>query len=129
VVVDVNGKDLTDILTTAHLDKLGQKVAKGTAQDVVRHTRPQITAMIKQAEELLPQKSLQGERGDLVATAIAAMEQSQNRELQRLMALAQVNPNIRQDEIDHIVATTAALKHHMEKAEWRLDSLRVAITV
>lgn len=129
VVVDANGKDLTDILTTAHFDKLWQKVAKGTAQDVVRHTRPQITAMIKQAQELLPAKSRNGEHGDLVASAIASMEQTQNRELQRLTALAQVNPNIRQDEIDHIVGTTAALKHYMEKAEWRLDSLRVAITV
>ena len=50
-------------------------------------------------------------------------------ERERLEALARVNPNIRQDEIDHFNATTDTLRHHLEKAEWRLDSLRVAVTV
>ena len=36
---------------------------------------------------------------------------------------------VRQAEIDHVVDTTAALDEYLRKAEWRLDALRVAITV
>jgi len=129
LVVDAGGNDLTRVLSAEHFDKLGQKVAKGTAQDVVRHTRGQIVEMIQQAEQLLSATGGPGGGGDLVGAAIAAMMQTRQRELERLQALAEINPNIRQDEIDHIVATTAQLRNHMEKAEWRLDSLRVAITV
>lgn len=129
LVVDASGNDLTRVLSVEHFDKLGQKVAKGTAQDVIRHTRGQIVDMIQQAEQLLSATSAPGSDEDVVGAAIAAMMQSRQRELERLQALAEVNPNIRQDEVDHIVATTAQLKNHMEKAEWRLDSLRVAVTV
>jgi ATP-dependent helicase HepA len=129
IVVDATDKDLSAVLTTEHFDKLGRKLAKATAHDVVRHARPQITDMVRRAEALAMGKSRgEGEQG-ILDTAIAAMEQQQQQELQRLVALARVNPNIRQDEINHIIETTAALKGYMSTAEWRLDALRVAISV
>ena len=127
VVVDGSGKDLGALLTAAHFDRLGQKVPRGTAQDVVRHTREQIAALIRHAEQRLAEGLRQGD--DPVKTAISAMAAARRAELERLKALARVNPNVRQDEIDHLETTTDALRHHMEKAEWRLDSLRVAVTV
>ena len=129
VVVDASGKDLGGVLTAAHFDKLGQKVPRGTAQDVVRHTRDQIAAMVRHAEQRLA-PSLEGVNGGApVSAAIHAMTRVRQGERERLEALARVNPNIRQDEIDHFNATTDTLRHHLEKAEWRLDSLRVAVTV
>jgi ATP-dependent helicase HepA len=128
VVVDVNGKDLSAILATEHFDRLGQKIAKPTAEAIVRHARPQITAMIKRAEELALAKNHNAEQGDLIANAIVAMEKRLGYEHQRLVALSRINPNIRQDEIDAINNTMSALKTAMQRAEWRMDSLRVAIT-
>src|SRR5690606_6327921 len=126
VVVDANGKDLSRVISAEHFDKLGQKVAKSAAQDVVRHARPQLTAMVQLAEVL----ASNAEKTDgPVATAVAAMERSQAAALERLTELARVNPNIRQDEIDYIAQTTEALRAAMARAEWRLDALRVAITV
>ncbi|MCK9563267.1 MAG: RNA polymerase-associated protein RapA [Bacteroidales bacterium] len=126
LVVDEQGRDLSAVLGEAHLDRLGQKVAKGVAQDVVRHTRTRIGAMIRAVEQVL---EAGGSDGDPVAQAIAAMTAAQGRELERLRALARVNPAVRQAEIDHVVATTEALDGYLRKAEWRLDALRVAVTV
>jgi len=129
IVVDATGKDLTNVLTSEHLDRLGQKIAKGTARDVVRHTRDQIAAMIKQAEQHVAQKADALDGGEPIASAVARMEKYQRGEQERLQSLAKVNPNIRQDEIDYVTETTKALQQALSKAEWRLDSLRVAITV
>ncbi|WIO75449.1 RNA polymerase-associated protein RapA [Porticoccaceae bacterium LTM1] len=124
VVVESNGKDLSAVLTPQHYQKLAQGVAKGTAQELVRHARPQITALIDKAETIASSQQ-QG----LIDAAIAKMEQSQGVELQRLKSLAKVNPNIRQDEIDYLEETRDQLQKYLEGAELRLDSLRVAITV
>lgn len=124
VVVDEQGRDLSAVLNEAHLDRLGKKVAKGVAQDIVRHTRGRITAMIRAADQVLAVG-----RHEPVAQALATMRSTQERELARLKSLARVNPAVRQAEIDHVVDTTAALDEYLRKAEWRLDALRVAITV
>ena len=126
LVVDEQGRDLSAVLSEAHLDRLGQKVAKGVAQDVVRHTRTRIATMIRAVQQLLETDT---GAADPVAQAVAVMRATQGRELERLQALARVNPAVRQAEIDHLVATTEALDDYLRKAEWRLDALRVAITV
>ena len=61
--------------------------------------------------------------------AIAAMRARQQGEYDRLQSLAQVNPNIRQREIEHIATTTEALAEAMARAEWRLDAIRLALTI
>ena len=124
VVVEANGRDLSSALTAQHFSKLGKKVAIGTAQELVRHARPQITQLISRAESLA-----QAQQDDLVAKAIDKMQRQQTQELQRLQSLAQVNPNIRQQEIDYIADTSEQLELYLAAAELRLDSLRVAVTV
>ncbi|MGS2723312.1 RNA polymerase-associated protein RapA [Porticoccus sp. GXU_MW_L64] len=124
VVVDSNGRDLSAVLTPEHLQRLGKKVAIATAQELVRQVRPQINELIEQAQTLAGKQ-----QGGLVAAALEKMQRQQNQELQRLQALAEANPNIRQEEIGHIRDTSEQLCTYLEAAELRLDSLRVAITV
>lgn len=59
--------------------------------------------------------------------AVVDMQRQQRRELERLQALAQVNPNIRREEIDHIEATTRDLEAHLNSARIKLEALRVAV--
>ncbi|KKK75479.1 hypothetical protein LCGC14_2873300, partial [marine sediment metagenome] len=86
IVVDSNNTDLSKVLTPAHLDKLGQKVRKRNAQDLIRHARPQITAMISRAETLADQQ-----KEGVIEQAAGKMQTEQVAELQRLTALAAVN--------------------------------------
>ena len=99
IVVDSKQHDLSNILTEKHFKKLGKRVRRHRAQDFVRHTRAQIIAMIEQAEQLAAKHEK-----SIVDNASKQMQSLQQSELQRLRALAEVNPNIRQEEIDQLVA-------------------------
>ena len=124
VVVDVQGNDLTAVLAPEHLDKLGQKIDLVTAQKLVKHATGPLATLLDRCDALIDG----GEGEDLFAAARQRMEESQRRDLQRLQALAEVNPNIRQEELDHVVATTESLREALAHASWRLDAVRVAIT-
>ena len=122
VVVDSKLNDLSEILRERHFNKLGQKVRRHTAQDFVRHTRGQIVTMIERAEQL----AARHERS-IVDAAAMQMQNLQQSELKRLQNLAEVNPNIRQEEIDHLLEQSNKLQHFLDSASSSLDALRVAI--
>ena len=122
IVVDSNNTDLSSVLMPAMLDKLGQKVPRRSAQDLVRHARPQISAMIARAEQLAEPK-----KDQLIAEAAGKMQTEQLAELQRLKALAAVNPNIRPQEVAHLQDTAVSSQRYLQHAQLKLDAIRVAL--
>jgi len=122
VVVDSKNNDLSNILTAKHFNKLGKKARRHTAQDFVRQTRPQIMSMIKQATQLAGEQE-----GAIIEAASDQMQALQHSEIRRMQALALVNPNIRQEEIDHLMAETDELQDHLSAATVKLEALRVAV--
>ena len=122
VVVDAKHNDLSNILTEKHFNKLGQRARRHTAQDFVRQTRPQIMSMIKHAEQLAGKH-----QGPIIEMASSEMQKLQQSELRRMQALAEVNPNIRQEEIEHLMAETDELQDHLSAATIKLEALRVAV--
>lgn len=124
VVVDSNGNDLSQILTPAHLQKLGQKVAKRSAQDLVRHARQPILQMVEKAEQLAA-----AQRAPLLAAASESMTAEFASEQERLQALAAVNPNIRQEEIQFLQQAEQQSLTAMQSANLKLDAIRVAMVV
>jgi ATP-dependent helicase HepA len=122
VVVDSKKNDLSNILQEKHFNKLGQNVRRHMAQDFIRQARAQIVVMIKQAEELAePHQAV------IIDTASKDMQDLQQSELHRMQALAMVNPNIRQEEIEHLQAETSELQDHLDTAQLKLEALRVAV--
>ncbi|MCL4126711.1 UNVERIFIED_CONTAM: hypothetical protein GTU68_019554, partial [Idotea baltica] len=124
ILVNAEGKDLTKVLTFERLNSLVKSVKMRMAVDLVRHARPEITQMIEKTNA-----KAEAQQADIVATAMTQMNHDQQVELQRLTALAEVNPNIRQDEIEHLQSSTESLAHYLENAQLKLDSLRVVIAV
>ena len=124
ILVNAEGKDLTKVLTFERLNSLVKSVKMRMAVDLVRHARPEITQMIEKTNA-----KAEAQQADIVATAMTQMNHDQQIELQRLTALAEVNPNIRQDEIEHLQSSTESLAHYLENAQLKLDSLRVVIAV
>jgi ATP-dependent helicase HepA len=122
IVVDSKKNDLSHILTERHFSRFGQRTRRHQAQDFVRQMRPQLVTMIGQAEELAGQQ-----QPALIASAIDQMQCLQKSELERMQALARVNPNIRQEEIDHIETESSQLQDYLEAAQFRLEALRVAV--
>lgn len=122
IVVDHHHADVSEKLSQARLNSLAQKVPVLNAQELVRHTRAKITTMIGQAKTLAEAK-----RNGILDDAVANMQASQGAELERLQALAAVNSNIRQEEIQHVKDTAGTLLRHLHEAQLRLDAMRVAM--
>ena len=78
--------------------------------------------MIKQAEKLAAKNE-----AAIIEKASDRMTSLQQSEIQRMQALAKVNPNIRQEEIDHLMAETDELQDHLSTAGIKLEALRVAV--
>lgn len=124
IVVDSNNNDLSQVLTPAHLERLGQRVAKRSAQDLVQHARQQISTMITQAEGLADKQ-----RQEIIHSATAQMLDEQQSELQRLGALAEVNANIRQEELAFLDQRAQQSSRYLQAAQLKLDAIRVALVV
>lgn len=122
VVVDNNSTNLSGVLTDVHLNRLGQKVPRRSAQDLVRHARPQISKMIAGAQALAD-----SQKSDLIASAAEKMQSQQRAELQRLRALAEVNPNIRAEEIAYLQQSVDSSMAYLQGAQLKLDAVRVAL--
>ena len=90
--------------------------------ETMRHARDQINSMIEQAEGLAAQQ-----QPALIAQALEKMHTEQQSELQRMQALAAINPNIRDEEIQFLTASTASMQRLLEGAQIRLDAVRVAL--
>ncbi len=124
VLMDNNGKDLNAVLSIEQLSRLLQKIPRNNAQELVRHARPALTEMLQTAED-----KVKPQQADLIAAAQHKVKEELNAELDRMKALAQVNPNVRQSEIDYLQERLAASQHYLALAKLRLDSLRVIMTI
>ena len=122
VVVDANGNDLSEKLTEKYINNLAEKVRTRTAQELVRHTRMQLSELIERAE-----LRVETQQTEIVEQAIQQMQQQQEAELQRLTALAEVNPNIRAEEIEHLRVNAQQLQEYLSGAKLQLDALRVVV--
>lgn len=122
VVLDSAGNDLSKVLSADHFHKLGQKVPKRSAQDLVRHARAEITGMVERARQLADKQL-----SPLLDAALAALRDQHNSELSRLEALARVNPNIRAEEIQFVRQSAAVAGEYIQKAQLKLDAIRVAV--
>jgi ATP-dependent helicase HepA len=122
IVIDSNYTDLSNVLTAGHINKLGQKVRKRNAQDLIRHARPQITTMIDKAGTLAEVK-----KTGILTIAETSMQTEQTNELQRLQALSKVNTNIRQEEIIFLQDLGVSAHRYLQGAQLKLDAVRVAL--
>jgi ATP-dependent helicase HepA len=122
LLVDHRLGDLSGILSSDHLDRLAKEAPLHNARDLVRHTRTQLTRMIGELEKLA-----ETEKVKLRDAAIKAMRSDQKIELERLQALARVNPNIRQEEIQLLETLPGRLETCLRQSQMRLDALRVAM--
>ncbi|MGB0468232.1 MAG: RNA polymerase-associated protein RapA [Pontibacterium sp.] len=122
IVVDSNGTDLSAVLGRAHFDKLGERVRRATAQNLIRHGREQIQGLVDKAESLVAPL-----HEATIQTALENVNRLQGAELERLQALAKVNPNVRSEEIEHQEKLQQQLAFYLGEARIHLDAVRIAL--
>ena len=124
VLVDETGRDLSAAVGEEQLAGLCKPVKKNVASEMSRHIRPQVETLVGHAEAL-PQPLQQR----MIATAQQQARDKLGEEVQRMQALAAVNPNIRREEIDYVRDTQEALEAYLAAAELKMDALRVVVSV
>ncbi len=122
VLVDSEGRDLTKVLTPAHVKKLSGPVNKIQIPQIIRHARDEIQTLASRADGIV-----KDQQADLVEQAISTMEQVQQQAMERLKYLAQVNPGIRQDELENLAIQQQNLTMYLQQTQLQLDAVRVII--
>lgn len=124
VLLDAEGRDLSGALAAGKLDALLKKVPRPSAQDLVRHARPQLADMMDRAETLVAP-----DREEMVAQAHETLREALEPELERLRALAEVNPNVREEEVAALQSRLSESQTCLDRAQLRLDAVRVIMSV
>jgi ATP-dependent helicase HepA len=110
--------------------KLGKELLGGecltcdraTAAKVLRSQRAILQKMLDHSEKLVL-KPL----ASLVEASSAQMLLSLKLEVDRLCALKEVNPSVRDDEIDYLKDRAMEIDDYLQTAQLRLDAVRVII--
>jgi len=122
VVTNEDGRDFSKVLDETEFNGLAGRIPKATAQELIRHARSKITELITQAQSLAAKK-----QDAIVQEAIKMMHESLQPEHERLKALAEVNSNIREEEILYIEESESLLEKYLQSAQLSLNAVRVAI--
>lgn len=122
LLVDVNGKDLSQVVNHEALNGLSQPLKRKVARQVIQQVKPQVEQIIEKSESLA-----QTQVEDLKAAAIEKMQNTLGRELTRLIELQKTNPNIRQDEIDALTRQMEQCRYHIEKASLQMQGLKLVV--
>jgi len=123
LVIDAQGRDLAQLLPHAKLwgDCLTRN--RKLVAAIVRSQADRLGIMLGHAETLARGSALR-----LQAEAQARMRALLGEELDRLRALAAVNPNVRREELAHLEGLADLIARHLERTSLRLDALRLIVT-
>ncbi len=123
-LVNIDGKDLSEILAHDKLSMLMEKLPLQTVQALARQAHAQVEILIGHAEKIA-----EARLPEIIEDAKVSMLVSQQVEMTRLEALAKVNPNIRQEEVDSLKASIEDTAHCIEHATLRLNAVRLIMAV
>ena len=122
ILLDKGGNDLSDKVTFEQFNNQLAPVGKKIGSQLTLALQSQISAQLPKSHELA-----ENAISSLQQTAAEQVEQSLGEELARLTALKQINPNIREDELDFIRHQQQQLGEHIAKAEVKLDAIRLIV--
>jgi ATP-dependent helicase HepA len=122
LLVDQYGKDHSSALSHKEINDRREAIPADTAIRIIRGYTQQLRESLVNCEALANRQS--------PALISSAREQSTHilvNEIERLQALAQVNPNVRTEEIEFMELQREALTIALDSASFRLDALRVVV--
>lgn len=123
LLLDVKGNNLANKVLFNVLEKQLKPMGKALANQIVKKVRSNIETLLKVADTQIAEQA-----NNVIAQAKLQASQTLGAELARLNALKGVNKNIRQDEIDVLEQIAEQSQVELDKATWRLDSLRLIVT-
>ncbi len=123
LLVDARGKNMAELVPHERLNTLIEKVKKHTALAIIKQVRAEV-----EAKMLLAASQAEEQLQTILSEAEADMRSSLGSELRRMQALREVNPSIRQEELDHLDYRIEECAIHIQHANLQLQALRLIIT-
>jgi ATP-dependent helicase HepA len=123
LLVDARGKQLAELVPHERLNAMVEKVKKPTALAIIKQVHRDVDAKMALANAQADEK-LQ----DILGEAERSMREQLGAELQRLEALREVNPSIREEELEHLRYRIEECALHIQHASLQLQALRLIIT-
>ncbi|MGB5177845.1 MAG: RNA polymerase-associated protein RapA [Gammaproteobacteria bacterium] len=122
VVADQYGKDHSDALSHEQIIATRETIPPQTAIKIIRTYSQPLRELLAHCEALADRQA-----PAIITTARGLSTQTLTKEVDRLKALALVNPNVRADEIRFMEQQRTALTVALDSASLRLDALRVVV--
>jgi ATP-dependent helicase HepA len=122
VLLDAQGEDRSQALAHGQLQGLCLSHNRKLVDTVVNSQGERIKLLLARATQLAEN----GGRA-LAEAAVERMHRELTDEQQRLTALAQVNPNVRTEEIERAAVRRDILAAHLAQAKVRLDAVRLVV--
>ena len=107
----------------ARLNELVEKVKKPTALAIIKQVHKEVDAKMA-----LATRAAESRLATILAEAEADMRTQLGAELERLESLQQVNPSIRDEEIEHMRYRIEECAIHIQHANLQMQALRLIIT-
>jgi len=121
-LLDGQGEDCSELLAHEQLHGLCLSQNRKLAETVIKSQAGRLKLLLQHATELAERAG-----GDIAQQAQAHMESELTAEQSRLSALSRVNPNVRPDEIERLVARQQALASYLSTTRVRLDAVRLVV--
>jgi ATP-dependent helicase HepA len=124
VLIDEHGNDHQQELSHPFILEHRVHVPAKMANKIVRAKDKELRNLFSRCEEIAGKQT-----PEILKQAHQQSAEILTREINRLIALSQINPNIRDEEIEFFQQQLAALNEVIDAASLRLDSLRVIIAL
>jgi len=124
VLIDEQGNDHQQDLTHPYIEEHRVHVPAKMANKIIRAKGQELRHLLSLCENIAEQQTPR-----ILRQAHQRSGEILMREINRLKALKQINPNIRDEEIAFFEQQLAALNEVLDAASLRLDSLRVVIVL
>ncbi len=123
-VVDSQKRSIGKTLTPELLDRQSESLSKSQQRMLLQEKRPEVDLLArlghKVAEKLLP---------DLIAQRTQAMQQQIDGEIERLLALQSVNPQVQDSEIDYLRQQRKTLVGCFADARLHVEAIRLLVVL
>jgi len=122
LLLDKNGNDLAANVAFDTFNQQLNAVGKQTASKLASALQSSVHPLIEKANN-----SAKEQLTALKENAKSNVNTNLDEELARLKSLKQLNPNVREDELFYLEKQKAQLLEHVEKAELKLDAIRLIV--
>ncbi|TDG12080.1 RNA polymerase-associated protein RapA [Seongchinamella unica] len=123
LLVDARGKQLADLVPHARLNSLVERVKKPTALAIIKQVHQEVDAKMAIANQ-----QAEARLEEILTAAEQDMRNDLGAELSRLEALRELNPAIREEELEHLRYRIEECAIHIQHANLQLQALRLIIT-